>query len=89
MVARKIAPAGKGLSGVPACDSMAGLTNRMYAMAKKVVKPAMTSVDTLVLFSLSLKNFSISTSHQELINLPQDKPNQQRETHDRHIIASQ
>ena len=48
---------------MPDAERMLGFTARMYAMVMKVVIPATTSVRTVVLFSLSLKNFSnISTS---------------------------
>ena len=40
---------------IPDAERMLGLTARMYAMVIKVVIPPMTSVRTVVLFSLSLK----------------------------------
>ena len=50
-------------ASMPDAERMLGFTARMYAMVMKVVIPATTSVRTVVLFSLSLKNFSnISTS---------------------------
>ena len=54
MVARNTPP-----HGIPVCDSICGLTMMMYDIAKNVVRPAMTSVDTVVPFSLRWKNFSI------------------------------
>ena len=44
---------------IPVVPSMAGLTARMYAMVMNVVRPAVTSVLTLVLFSFSLNIFSM------------------------------
>ena len=46
--------------GIPVEDRICGLTMMMYDIAKNVVRPAMTSVDTVVPFSLRWKNFSIS-----------------------------
>ena len=57
MVARKTAP-----HSMPDWERILGFTKRMYAMAKKVVKPAMISVRTFVPFSFSLKNLSIYIS---------------------------
>ena len=55
MVARNTPP-----HGIPVEDRICGLTMMMYDIAKNVVRPAMTSVDTVVPFSLRWKNFSIS-----------------------------
>ncbi len=43
---------------MPAADRILGLTARMYAIVIKVVIPAMISVFTSVLCSLSLNSFS-------------------------------
>ena len=48
------------MDGIPVEDRICGLTMMMYDIAKNVVRPAMTSVDTVVPFSLRWKNFSIS-----------------------------
>jgi hypothetical protein len=39
--------------GIPANDKICGFTNKIYDIAKNVVKPAITSVLTLVLFARS------------------------------------
>ena len=54
IVARKTAP-----HSIPDWLSTLGFTAIIYAMVKKVVSPAITSVETFVPFSSSLKNFSI------------------------------
>ena len=54
MVARNTPP-----HGIPVCDRICGLTMMIYDIAKNVVRPAMTSVDTVVPFSFRWKNFSI------------------------------
>ncbi len=54
-VATKTAP-----FGMPASPRMAGLTKMIYAIVRKVVSPAISSVRTSVPFSLSLKKFSSS-----------------------------
>ena len=59
IVARKTAP-----HSIPVADSTDGLTEMIYAIAKKVVMPAVISVDTVVLFSFSLKNFSMRINLQ-------------------------
>lgn len=45
--------------GIPDKERIAGLTKMIYDIAKKVVIPATTSVETVVPCSLSLKKFSI------------------------------
>ncbi len=55
--ARQVAISTAVLS-IPAAESMLGFTASMYAIVMNVVTPAMTSVLTLVLFSLSLNSFS-------------------------------
>ena len=58
--AAEIAVAAKIASdGMPAAERMPGFTARMYAIARNVVRPAMSSVLTVVPFSFSLNNFSI------------------------------
>ena len=52
-VAAKIA-----CEGIPEADNILGLTASIYAIARNVVTPAITSVLTVVPFSLSLKSFS-------------------------------
>ena len=52
-VAVKTAPV-----SIPEAPKIPGLTAKMYAIVINVVKPATTSVRTLVLFSESLNNFS-------------------------------
>ena len=42
-------------------ERMLGLTTRMYAIVMKVVKPAISSVLKVVLFSFNLKHFSIKS----------------------------
>src|SRR5450830_110758 len=44
--------------GIPASPRMDGLTKMMYAIVRKVVRPASSSVRTVVPLSLSLKNLS-------------------------------
>mgnify|MGYP004710440925 CR=1 FL=1 len=46
IVAKKTACA-----GIPVCDRTWGLTNKIYDIAKNVVRPAMTSVIGVVLLS--------------------------------------
>jgi hypothetical protein len=46
------------LKSMPVSDKIAGLTNTIYAIVRKVVKPAITSVLTFVLCSFSLKKES-------------------------------
>ena len=41
--------------GIPLAPRMLGLTARMYTIARKVVRPAIISRPTVVLFSFSLK----------------------------------
>ena len=53
MVARNTAP-----HSIPVWLRMLGFTAMIYAIVKKVVRPAMISVETVVPLSLSLKNFS-------------------------------
>ena len=53
MAAKQVATKTAPLS-IPALASMVGLTKMMYAMVKKVVNPANTSVFTVVLFCVSL-----------------------------------
>ena len=43
---------------IPVADRMLGFTASMYAIAMKVARPAINSVLTVVLFALSLNNFS-------------------------------
>ena len=44
------------VAGIPPSASIAGFTPKMYAIARKVVKPAITSVLTSVFFSSNLKS---------------------------------
>lgn len=50
------------VKSIPVICSILGFTKIMYDMAKKVVKPAIISVRTLVLFSFNLKTRSNSAS---------------------------
>ena len=43
---------------IPDADRIAGLSAKIYAIVMNVVRPATTSVFTVVLFSLSLNIFS-------------------------------
>ena len=54
--------AAEGMFGAVPSPSRLGLTKMIYAIAKKVVNPAMISVFTVVPCSFSLKNFSIMLS---------------------------
>ena len=60
IVARKTAP-----DGIPVSERMAGFTKMIYAIAKKVVRPAMISVLGVVPYFLRLKSFSIELSKME------------------------
>ena len=55
--------------GIPEAERMLGFTARIYAIAKKVVMPATTSVLTLVPFSLSLNSFSKDCSSSKIVGI--------------------
>ena len=46
------------LNGIPAASIIAGFTAMMYAMARNVVRPPMTSLETVLPRSDILKNLS-------------------------------